>query len=90
MTGDVRFALTCSFVTVFFALLSFFSFARVPRPTEIGQSFFSNFLTITVLIVGFYFATTGAIELGGLIRDGKRQERAGAGAEPVESRENHD
>src|SRR5690242_21729471 len=26
--GDVRFALTCSFVAVFFALLSFYSFTR--------------------------------------------------------------
>jgi hypothetical protein len=62
----------------------------VDAPTEIGRSFFDNFLTITVLIVGFYFATTGAIELVGLIRDGKRQERAGAGARPVENHENHE
>ena len=88
--GDVRFALTCSFVTVFFALLSFFSFARVDQPTEIGRSFFSNFLTITVLIVGFYFATSGAIELVRLRQDGKRQEGAEAGAKPLENHKNHE
>jgi len=60
--GNVRFALTCSFVAVFFALLSFYSFTA-DRPTPFAETIINNFLTVTVVVVGFYFATSGAIEL---------------------------
>jgi hypothetical protein len=60
--GDVRLALTCAFVAVFFALLSFYAFT-LDEPTPFAQQIIDSFLTITVIVVGFYFATTGAIEL---------------------------
>ena len=60
--GDVRLALTCAFVAVFFALLSFYSFT-IDEPTLFAQNIIDSFLTVTVVVVGFYFATTGAIEL---------------------------
>jgi hypothetical protein len=77
--GDVRFAITGSFVTVFFALLSFFSFASVQQPTEVGKQFFASFLNLTLLIVGFYFATTGALEIV-RIRENRKGEPQGNGA----------
>jgi hypothetical protein len=62
--GDVRLAITCSFVTVFLTLLSYYSFASSEqKPTEVGQQFFDSFLSLTVVIIGFYFATTGAVEI---------------------------
>jgi hypothetical protein len=87
--GDVRFALTSSFVTVFFALLSFFIFTR-DQPSEFAQRFFDSFLNITVLIVGFYFATTGVIEVVGGRHNRTRPTPDEAEAEPVENRENRE
>ena len=60
--GDVRFALTCSFLAVFLALLSFYSFTT-DEPTQFARSIIDSFLTLTIVVVGFYFATSGTIEL---------------------------
>jgi hypothetical protein len=84
--GDVRFALTCSFVTVFFALLSFFIFTR-DQPSDFAQRFFDSFLNITVLIVGFYFATTGVIEVVAGRGTRTRPKPDEAEAKPVENHE---
>lgn len=85
--GDVRFALTCSFVTVFIALLSFFTFTA-DQPTEFAQAFFKEFLNITALIVGFYFATTAAIEFARMRQNGKGKERDESRAKPVQNDDN--
>jgi hypothetical protein len=59
--GDVRFAVAVAFVAVFFAMLSFYAFSR-DVPTNFGQSLVNTLLDQTALIVGFYFATSGALE----------------------------
>lgn len=61
--GDVRFAIALAFVTVFFAMLAFFVFSpyRLDPPDFVKQ-WTDNMLAITGLVVGFYFATSGALE----------------------------
>ena len=73
--GDVRFALAISFVAVFFALLSFYAFSR-DEPTGFARSLIETFLDQTALVVGFYFATSGALEFV-KIRERRRAGRDG-------------
>jgi hypothetical protein len=68
--GDVRFALTCAFVSIFLALLSFYSFTR-DEPTPFAKSVIDSFLNLTVLVVGFYFAATSAVEVARLREKGR-------------------
>ena len=59
--GDVRLAITASFLMVFFVLLSYFSF--LPEgPNDFARDVAGQLFALTGLVVGFYFATTGALE----------------------------
>lgn len=60
--GDVRLAVTCTFVILFLTLLSFFTFATNSEPGPFAETLIREFLVLTALIIGFYFATSGSIE----------------------------
>ena len=60
--GDVRLAVACAFVTMYLELLALFIFSPETKLSDIGKVLAENLLTQTALIVGFYFATTGALE----------------------------
>jgi uncharacterized membrane protein len=60
--GDVRLAVACAFVTMYLELLALIIFSPEFQLSEIGKVLTENLLTQTALIVGFYFATTGALE----------------------------
>jgi hypothetical protein len=59
--GDVRLAIAAAFFTVYIELLSLYAFAD-GEPTDFASSFADDFQTLTGLVVGFYFATSGALE----------------------------
>jgi uncharacterized membrane protein len=59
--GDVRLAVACSFVTIYFELFALFLFSETDLG-GFGRTLADNLLTQTALIIGFYFATTGALE----------------------------
>jgi hypothetical protein len=67
--GDVRLAVACAFVTVYFELFALFIFAPEAQLGEFGKTLADNLLTQTALIIGFYFATTGALEYAKLRRE---------------------
>jgi hypothetical protein len=81
--GDVRFAIALAFVTVFFAMLAFFVFSpyRLDPPPFVEQ-WTDNMLTITALVVGFYFATSGALEF---VKARQPKDQNPAGGPPQES-----
>lgn len=72
--ADVRLAITCSFVTLYFALITFSLFAQ-GEPSGFARSLVDDLLTLTGIVVGFYFATTGALEYARIReRRGRREE----------------
>jgi len=74
--GDVRLAITASFLMVFFVLLSYFSF--LPEgPNDFARDVAGQLFALTGLVVGFYFATTGALEYV-RIRERQRERERGA------------
>jgi hypothetical protein len=60
--GDVRLAVACAFVTLYLELLALFIFSPESDLTGFPRALAENLVTQTALIVGFYFATTGALE----------------------------
>ena len=73
--GDVRLAIAASFVLVFFALLSFFLFLPDQR-SQFARDAAGQLFALMGLVVGFYFATTGALEFAKIRerRTGRRLE----------------
>jgi hypothetical protein len=72
---DVRTALAASYIVVFFSFLALFSFNR-NDPSSFAKSLSDTLLTQTTLILGFYFATSGALEYA-RIRHGQETESGG-------------
>lgn len=80
--GDVRLAVASTFVTVFLALVSFYAFT-LDEPTPFARILIERFLDLTALVVGFYFATSGAIEFLQL-RERSRSSGTGDASAPAE------
>jgi hypothetical protein len=69
---------------VYLTVLSFFTFT-IDSPPPGAKPFLDTLLTTTSIVVGFYFATTGAIEVATIRQDrrGKEQDTT----RPVNSKE---
>lgn len=56
-TGEVRKALTVSFIAVYFAMISLIVFGGVQYPGQLGIILIQCFTVLVALIIGFYFST---------------------------------
>lgn len=81
--GDVRFAIACTILIVYLTMLSFFAFT-LDNPPPGAKPFLDALLTTTAVVVGFYFATTGAIEVAKIRKGRSEQDGDAAKTTPSE------
>ena len=73
--GEVRMALTTSFAMVFFAAVGIFLFSS-NSVGDFGRTLMSNLTSLFGIVIGFYFASSAALEYGKI--------RAGNAPSPAE------
>ena len=62
-SGEVRIAVTCAFMMVYFAILGIFLFS-VNEVGTFGQGLVTNLTSLFGVVVGFYFASSAVVEYG--------------------------
>jgi hypothetical protein len=72
-SGEVRIAVTCAFMMVYFAILGIFLFS-INEVGTFGQGLVNNLTSLFGVVVGFYFASSAVVEYG--------RSRAGSQAAP--------
>ncbi len=73
--GDVRLAIASSIIVTFFTVLSYglFSFTEENKVTD---ALLDQVFTLTGVVVAFYFATTGAVEIFRIREQGRTARHA--------------
>jgi hypothetical protein len=77
-SGEVRIAVTCAFMMVYFAILGIFLFS-INQVGTFGQGLVNNLTSLFGVVVGFYFASSAVVEYG-RARTGETRAGAGTGA----------
>jgi hypothetical protein len=62
-SGEVRVAVTCAFMMVYFAILGIFLFS-INEVGTFGQGLVTNLTSLFGVVVGFYFASSAVVEYG--------------------------
>jgi hypothetical protein len=62
-SGEVRIAVTCAFMMVYFAILGIFLFS-INEVGTFGQGLVTNLTSLFGVVVGFYFASSAVVEYG--------------------------
>jgi hypothetical protein len=62
-SGEVRVAVTCAFMMVYFAILGIFLFS-INEVGTFGQGLVNNLTSLFGVVVGFYFASSAVVEYG--------------------------
>jgi hypothetical protein len=66
---ETRTAITVAMVVLYISILGMFSVSRFdPAEGSLSRDLFDQFGTLVVLVLGFYFGTTGAIQIFGLAK----------------------
>lgn len=77
-SGEVRIAVTCAFMMVYFAILGIFLFS-INEVGTFGQGLVNNLTSLFGVVVGFYFASSAVVEYG-RTRAGQTGGATGTGA----------
>ena len=77
-SGEVRIAVTCAFMMVYFAILGIFLFS-INVVGEFGRGLVTNLTSLFGVVVGFYFASSAVVEYGRTRGGGT----TGGGAQPT-------